>query len=257
MVVYILAAVSSLSLAQGRVVPGPVEYHESSKLSSVGIRRAASATGTLRGIVGFMTFLAAFALRGGTDDVDLSGVGKAFGAGIRHALQGDVASDASPVWKLGLVAAATVCGFLVGSLLAPTLRNRIREEVIIVTALVALFGVGFLAAWGRGLGPTALLALGVGIAASAGKLSFDSIVQRDAEGANHGRSFAAFETRFQVYWVLGALIPVVIPIPARVGFVLIALAAAAAALLFWFRRSAIREGRFEPATGREHQSQQA
>ena len=257
MVVFILAALSSLSLPQGRIAPEPVDDHESSKLRGVGIRRAAAATGTLRGIVGFMTFLAAFALRGGADDVNLSGVGKALGAGVRHAFQGDVASDASPAWKLGIVAAVTVSGFVVGSLLAPKLRDRIREEVIIATALVALFFVGLLAAWGGGFGSTLLLALGVGITASAGKLSFDSIVQRDAAGANHGRSFAAFETRFQIFWVLGALIPVIIPIPARFGFLLIAIAAAAAALLFLMRRTTIQGGRFGPATGREHQPQQA
>lgn len=257
MVVYILCALSCLSLPPGRVVSRPAEDDESSKLRSVGIRKAASATGVLRGIVGFMTFLAAFALRGGADDVNLSGVGRAFGAGIRHALQGDVASDASPAWKLGLVAAALVCGFLVGSLLAPKLRDRIREEVIIASALVALFIVGVVAAWGGGYGSTLLLALGVGMAASAGKLSFDSIVQRDAEGADHGRSFAVFETRFQIFWVLGALIPVAIPISARIGFILIAVAAAAAVVFFWLGRTPSRAGRFGPATDREHQPQQA
>ena len=257
MVVYILCALSCLSLPPGRVAPKPADDDEASKLRTVGIRKAASATGTLRGIVGFTTFLAAFALRGGADDVNLSGVGKAFGAGIRHALQGDVASDASPAWKLGLVAAALVCGFLVGSLLAPKLRDRIREEVIIAGALMALFLVGLVAAWGGGYGSTLLLALGVGMTASAGKLSFDSIVQRDAEGADHGRSFAVFETRFQIFWVLGALIPVVIPIPARIGFVLIAVAAAAAALLFWLRPTPNQAGRSGPATSPEHQPQRA
>ena len=257
MVVYILAALASLSLPQGRTVSAPVGDEELGKLRGVGIRKAASATGTLRAIVGFMTFLAAFALRGGADDVNLSGVGKAFGAGVRHALQGDVASDASPAWKLGLVAAALVCGFLVGSFLAPKLRDRIREEVILATALVALFVVGVLAAWGGGFGSTLLLALGVGIAASAGKLAFDSIVQRDAEDANHGRAFAVFETRFQIFWVVGALIPVVIPMPARAGFILIAVAAAVAGVLFWLPRGPSRAGRSGPATGRERQPRTA
>lgn len=261
MIVYIFAALSCLSLPQGRIAPEPVDDEDAGKLRGVGIRRAATATGTLRGIVGFTTFLAAFALRGGADDVNLSGVGKAFGAGVRHALQGDVASDASPAWKLGLVAAAMVCGFLVGSLLAPQLRDRIREEVIIAAALVALFIVGVVAAWGGGFGSTLLLALGVGVTASAGKLSFDSIVQRDAEGANHGRAFAVFETRFQIFWVLGALIPVVIPMPVRAGFILIAIAAAVAALFFWLRPTigdrSIQEGRFGPATDQGHQPQQA
>ena len=257
MVVYVLAALSSLSLPAGRVAPEPVGDQESAKLRGVGIRKAASATGMLRGIVGFMTFLAAFALRGGADDVNLSGVGKALGAGVRHALQGDVASDASPAWKLGLVAVAMVCGFLVGSLLAPKLRDRIREEVIIATALAALFVVGLLAAWGGGFGSLLLLALGVGMAASAAKLSFDSIVQRDAEDANHGRAFAVFETRFQIFWVVGALIPVVIPLPARAGFILIAVVALAAAVLFWLPRTPTQAGQSGPATGRERQPRPA
>lgn len=258
MVVFIVCTLFSFTLPQAQIAERPTDDHESSKLRGAGIRRAASATGTLRGIVGFMTFLAAFAFRGGADDVNLSGVGKAFGAGVRHAIAGDVASDASPVWKLGLVAVASVCGFLAGSLLAPKLRDRIREEVIIATALVALFAVGLLSAWGGGFGSALFLALGVGITASIGKLAFDSIVQRDAEGANHGRSFAAFETRFQIFWVVGALIPVIIPIPARVGYLLIALAAAAAAGLFWMKRSQTtsRAGRFEPATSRGHQPQE-
>ncbi|WP_419930062.1 hypothetical protein [Candidatus Poriferisocius sp.] len=259
MVVYILCALSCLSLPLSRVAPGKADDQEATELRGGGIRKAASATGTLRGIVGFTTFLAAFALRGGADDVNLSGVGKAFGAGVRHALHGDVASDANPAWKLGLVAAALVCGFLIGSLLAPKLRDRIREEVIIASALLALFLIGLVAALGGGYGSTLLLALGVGITASAGKLSFDSIVQRDAEGADHGRSFAIFETRFQIFWVLGALIPVIIPISARVGFILIAVAAAVAAVFFWLqpapRDLSGRAGRSGPATSPEHQPQ--
>ncbi|MCY4035977.1 MAG: MFS transporter [bacterium] len=255
MVVYILGAVSCLSLPAARMAPRPEADHRSPTLRSVGVRRAASATGVLRGIVGFMTFLAAFALRGGADDVNLSGVGKAFGAGIRHALQGDVASDASPAWKLGLVAAALVCGFLAGSLLAPQLRNRIREEVIIAAALVVLFIIGLLAAWGGGYGSTLLLALGVGVTASCGKLSFDSIVQRDEPGADHGRSFAVFETHFQIFWVLGALVPVAVPISARIGFALVAAAAAAAVALFWLGRTPSGADRSGPATSRERQPQ--
>ncbi len=261
MVVYILATLFSLSLPAVRPAPVPAGGPETQALRGFGIRRAASATGTLRGVVGFMTFLAAFAFRGGADDVDLSGVGKAFGAGIRHALQGDVASDASPVWKLGLIAGVSVLGFLAGSLLAPKLRDRLREEVIIAGSLGALVFVGVVSAWGGGFGSALLLALGVGVSASVGKLSFDSIVQRDAEGADHGRSFAVFETRFQIFWVLGAIIPVIIPIPARIGFMLIALAAAVAMVMFWARRSssgpaAGREDRSGPATGRGRQPQQ-
>ena len=55
-----------------------------------------------------------------------------------------------------------------------------------------------------------------------GKLAFDSLVQRDAPDANHGRTFARFEARFQVAWVVGAFLPVALPIPARLGSLLVA-----------------------------------
>ncbi len=256
MVVYVLAAVSSLVLPAVQLQSEKEVADLSEMVRSRGIRRAAAAIGTLRGVVGFMTFLAAFALRGGTDDVDLSGVGKAFGAGVRHALQGDVASDASPVWKLGLVAVVTVAGFLAGSVLAPQLRYRIREEVIIAAALLALAGVAVLAAFTGGFGAVLFLALFLGISASTAKLSFDSIVQRDAENVNHGRAFAAFETRFQIFWVLGALLPVVIPIPVRVGSLLIGVVAAVSVVLFWLAQSSNLPGQSGPTTGPEPQPQQ-
>src|SRR4029079_11838915 len=72
-------------------------------------------------------------------------------------------------------------------------------------------------------------ALIVGVAASAGRLAFDAIVQRDAPDANFGRSCARFETRFQLLWVVGAFLPVIVPIPARLGFVVVAGAAGFAA----------------------------
>ena len=55
--------------------------------------------------------------------------------------------------------------------------------------------------------------------------SAKQLVQRDAPDANRGRSFAAFEVRFQMVWVIGAVIPVLISIPLRAGFLVIAAAA--------------------------------
>jgi len=52
----------------------------------------------------------------------------------------------------------------------------------------------------------------VAVSAASGKQAFDAVVQRDAPDANRGRSFARFESRFQVVWVLGAAVPVVIAI---------------------------------------------
>jgi hypothetical protein len=58
--------------------------------------------------------------------------------------------------------------------------------------------------------------------ASAGRLAFDSLVQRDAPDAARGRTFARFETRFQLAWVAGAFIPAALPIRGRLGFLILA-----------------------------------
>ena len=67
-----------------------------------------------------------------------------------------------------------------------------------------------------------MLAVAVAAAATAGKQAFDAIVQRDAPDAHRGNSFARFEARFQVIWVIGAFLPVIVPIPARLGFLVVA-----------------------------------
>jgi hypothetical protein len=78
---------------------------------------------------------------------------------------------------------------------------------------------------------------------STAKQAFDSIVQRDAPDANRGRTFARFETRFQLVWVIGALLPIIIPIPIVVGFALIALVAAVALIWYLIGLRQIRSGR--------------
>ena len=81
------------------------------------------------------------------------------------------------------------------------------------------------------------------LAAAVARLAFDSLVQRDAPEANHGRSFSRFEARFQIAWVVGAFIPVVLPIPVRLGSGFVALLAAFALVSFIVgrRRIALRD----------------
>jgi hypothetical protein len=81
---------------------------------------------------------------------------------------------------------------------------------------------GLTAAWIGGLAASMLLAAVVAVVSTSGRLAFDSLVQRDAPDANRGRSFATFELRFQVVWVVGAVIPVLISIPVRAGFLIVA-----------------------------------
>jgi hypothetical protein len=88
-------------------------------------------------------------------------------------------------------------------------------------AIAVVGGVG--AAAVNKLGSAAGLSAVVAVVSTAGKLAFDSLVQRDAPDANRGRSFARFEVRFQLVWVIGAMIPLLLlPIPVQVGYLVIA-----------------------------------
>ena len=204
-------------------------------LSILSIRRASLAMMTLRGGLGFLTFFLAFHFRGGTDDVDLSGVGTAVGRGVRQALLGDAdVQGAEPVWRLGILVFLAVAGGLAGSYLAPKLKMSGRlEERVLIGSLLLVLAASF-GAWAvGGLLGGMLLAFVMGFAAGSGKVAFDSVVQRDAADSDYGRSFAVFETRFQMIWVFGAVWPVIFRIPFGWGCILIG-AATVASLVFSF-----------------------
>ena len=177
----------------------PVAVAEA-ELHAASVRMAASAMGVLRAVVGFLTFLVAFA--------------------FRH--------ENAPAWWFGVVLAASMAGSFVGAAVAPRLRRRFVEEHLLQGALALVVGAGLLAAWVGGRPAAALLAAAVGVAASTAKLAFDSIVQRDAPDAIRGRTFARFETRFQLAWVVGAALPVAVRIPSGTGMALLALTSALA-----------------------------
>ena len=184
--------------------PAPVTEEEKHELRSRGVLLAASAMAVLRGMVGFLAFLVAFALR----------------------------KDGAPTWWFGVIVAAGAVGALVGAAAAPPLRRFIREERILLGALIGVSIVGVVALRMGGRPAAAVLAAFVGIAASAGRLCFDAIVQRDAPDADRARSFARFETRFQLAWVLGAFIPVIHAMPLTFGFAVIAVVATVAAATY-------------------------
>ncbi|MCB0993750.1 MAG: MFS transporter [Acidimicrobiales bacterium] len=245
--VFAAAFVYSLQLPKTAVADEPDSPVEKAELRGGAIILSASAMGILRGIVGFFSFLVAFGFRGGTDDVDLSGTGTALGAALHQALGFTTNADAGlPAWQLGLVLGGSVVGMLVGSVIAPHARKITAEENILFGALLLCAAVGLLTAWTGGLLGAFVLALTVGATSSAGKLAFDSTVQRDAPDANYGRSFARFETRFQLIWVLGAIIPVVLTIPARLGFFGISCAAGFASISYLVSSRAARGGPVGP-----------
>lgn len=230
--------VLGLKIPATRVASGPAGDEEKIELRGAGIILAASAMGYVRGVIGFLTMMLAFELRGGVDPGPTA-AGVEIGHQIREALglgRIELASGGAPTWHFGVVLVAMGAGGLAGAITSPHLRRMVREERILAGALGAVAVVGSLAALVGGLVGAMLAAAVVGISGQLGKQSFDAIVQRDAPEANLGRSFSRFESRFQLVWVVGALIPVVVPIPARIGFLFIALASAFAAISYWLGR---------------------
>ena len=189
-VVYVLSTLAALRIPATQVAVQSVSAEEAAELRGIGVVLASTAMALVRGIVGFLTMLLLFDLR---DD---------------------------PKWHLGLVAVLTGAGALVGAALAPRLRRRFSEERMLMVLLGTTAAAGILAAWVGDLAASALMAATIAVVSTGAKLAFDSLVQRDAPDANRGRSFARFEVRFQLVWVVGAVIPLLLlPIPLRVGFV--------------------------------------
>ena len=209
-------------LPRTSIASEPMQQDERSDLRRGGIVLAASAMAVLRGMTGFTLFLVAFWLR---------------------------REDASVIW-FGLMVAASAVGALIGAVAAPFLRRFVREEYLLGGVLTIAAGVGFLATFpGDRMAVLAFVA-SVGLAAGLGKLSFDAIVQRDAPTVNQGRSFARFETRFQLCWVIGALVPVVAPngvLPLRAGLIILALSSASAAFLYLGGLVALAKGKRTPS----------
>lgn len=234
---YLAAAALTLQLPRIPVAHRRPTSTERTALRAATILLSASVMAVIRGAVGFVTFMLAFELRGGEEGLDVSAAGAALGGAVAAERGIDIVGDPSaPFWHYaGVVAAAGLAAFA-GVQIAPLLRRSLVEELILLGALTVVLSTALLGAMSGGLMGMTLLSGGVAISAAAGKLAFDSLVQRDAPDANHGRSFSRFEARFQIAWVAGAFAPVILPIPARLGSVLVAVVAASALVSFVLSR---------------------
>lgn len=196
-VVYATATLAALRIPAAQVAIAPPSAAEAAELRGIGVVLASTAMALVRGMVGFLTLLLLFGLR------------------------------EDPRWHLGVVAGVTGAGSLVGAALAPRLRQHFSEERMMMVLLGSTVVIAGISAWVGGLVVSAAMAATIAIVSTGAKLAFDSLVQRDAPDANRGRSFARFEIRFQLAWVIGALLPLLLlPIPERVGFAGIAITAA-------------------------------
>ncbi len=138
----------------------------------------------MRAGVGFATFLLAFGLR------------------REHANLG--------LYALALSASGV--GSMLGLAFVTRMRT-IRSEPTLLFAALFFAGMGaFFVSLQPLLGWQVLLAGWLGLAASVLQPSFDSLTQRNISEGSQGRTFARFAVRQQLAWVIGALVPVAVPL---------------------------------------------
>lgn len=188
---FVVTALFAIGLKAVTVAEEPLAAGERADLRRHGILYGAVAIAMLRATVGFVSFLLAFAFRGGEEGVALEGVGRAGGAAVGLARGENVfGTPGAPAWHFGAVLAGAGLGALVGAVVAPRLRRRVTEEQIISGAMLLVMVGAAIATWAQPVEGAVVMAVAVAGCALAAKLAFDSLVQRDAPDANHGRSFA-------------------------------------------------------------------
>jgi predicted MFS family arabinose efflux permease len=186
---------------------------------------AATSMGVLRSSVGFATFLIALVLK----------------------------SNARPAWVYGVaLLAGGVAGFI-GTLIAGPLRRHVDEQAILLACLATAGLVCFVAVAAPDTIGVVALAGAVALAATTGRQGFDSLTQRLAPDAEKGRAFAGFEWRFELAWVVGAIIPVTFKPSLSIGLVAVGSVMLAAAAVYWFGLRELRGGQFVvPLSASDH-----
>jgi MFS family permease len=130
-----------------------------------------------------------------------------------------------------LIAAAGV-GFGLASFVSPWLARRLREEPMVVAALAVEAAAAFISGQFFSLWAAALLAGSAGLAWGTAKFGFDALLQGVVHPDRRGTAFTRAETLFQLAWVVGAVVPVAVSIPAEVGLVVAGVTALAAQTVF-------------------------
>lgn len=205
-VVFTVGGFLALRIPQADRVAPPETVAEQVELHAPSIVFSGTAMALLRGCVGFLTFFLAFHLK----------------------------QVGEPTWFYGAVLAASVTGGFVGVVVAPFARRRVREETMIAAALLGPALIALISARAPNRLSIVVVALSIAVAAACARIAFDSLLQRDGPEHLRGRAFARFETRFQLVWVAGALIPVALldVLTVRTGFFLLAVALSFAGLSY-------------------------
>jgi MFS family permease len=200
--------VAATRLSPDVIASEAVDAVEVGELHSSSIQLGAIAMTVLRSLVGFTFFHLAFWLR---------------------------SQEQGTFWFAAVVGVSALAS-MVGNAVASLLRARVREETMLTVALFVCAGAGLSVAALSGPFGAVVLAGVLNLMAALGRLNFESIVQRDAPGANQGRAFAVFETRFQLAWATGAFVAVAIQVSGTTGYLIVAVVAAGASLHLYGRR---------------------
>jgi MFS family permease len=229
-VVFVAAVVSAWQLPRDvQIAASPRTRVEIEELRSRRVRRAVAAMRLMRGLVGLMFFHLAFWLRD---------------------------QKAGTVW-FGFAVSLASIATMSANAVAPIVRRRLGEETMIIVALGAVGVGGIICTWIGGVTGGVVLAATVNAFAATCKLAYEAVVQSDAPDANRARTFASFETQFQLAWVGAGLIPVVLRLPGEFGFFVVGLVGCIGMLLFVLRMRVARQSRGGPATGRARRPRQA
>ena len=191
-VVFGIAALLNLRLPHPHVKGGPAEV---SRLGAIP-QLAAPAIGAagLRAASGFLLLALAIALR----------------------------RSGEPTWWFTVLGGAAIAGGFLGDVIAPRLPSKMREEAVVIGCLIGA-GVGAtLSFFAFELFVLVLFAAVMGASSELGRLAFQTLMQRLAPEGAHGRVFVRYEILFQLAWVGGALIPALVPIDFRQGFLILA-----------------------------------
>ena len=229
MVIFAAAFFAATRLPREAIADHSQSTEAMEELSTVAVRLASSGMAILRASVGFLFFQLLFYVR-------------------RH--------DASIGWVGAGLAASSVATML-GNAVGPRLRRQLREELMLIGALILAAVAGLSTALAAGLFTSVVLMAAVNGSAAVGKLAFDSIVQRDAPEANQGQAFAQFETKFQLAWVGAGIVPVLLSITLPISFLVVGVLAAFAAVTYLVSMRRLQLGQPLPTTMTQRVRRQA
>ncbi|MEM8902850.1 MAG: MFS transporter [Actinomycetota bacterium] len=193
-VLYLIGTLLALRIPAPQVASTAGSVVESTELTGPGVRTALAGMATLRSAAGFVFFHVGFVLK----------------------------QEGEPLWVFGLVAGAGAVGGFVGTFVAPWLRRRVDEQMMLTMALALPGALAVVAALRFHRISIVAFALALGLAGSVARRAFDGVVQTEAPHARRGKAYAGLETRIEIGWVIGALLAVVSRAPDWAGLAVLA-----------------------------------